>query len=746
MNAAFQVGLEITFNDRRLFIEKYLGNGAFGTVYQVYDKNNQRKFALKTIQCNTQNTGNFLREVDTLSKAHHEHIVRIIGFSLCFSPIGAFVVILTELCQGGDLNSRLNKPSSVETNLKWLRQMSEALNFLHSRNPAIVHRDLKADNILLTDTISEDLKITDFGLAREYAALKNIGNSGMDMETYYMKSGTGPMHWMAPEFFDKHYTEKADIFSLGGIFHAIFSRDYILWNSKRMYGVFVCGAQGSKVGLGHAMATQSKDVKEEQLSVSFPGSDLLKSLIRTMLECDYHNRPNAMFCIVKANSEDVITKINIICEILPADGVLDFSGSGFGDSGSGRKENSFLVKRPTLVNIDEKFTQNDRQPPFAVDFQTVELLRDFEERWRRTLFSVSVYWGITVSSGYLKEAPGDMYRKRRSLSTLLLPSWSHVADTKKMRSDPDLDRSFKHDRPLLYTWMLYASVFENVGRFGTATLTENMEAPTRKPKQMPRTTQSCRRTSQNRCIKKCNRHYNTYIRISSYSISVWKQETNSKQSLTVDLASASADTGIECDGSIDANINQPFQTTSNDSNKTWVDAASPTNSFQISKQNREHSSLAEPLKECKIDIPLHANDCDELHDKEHGSNDALQEISNEDANARYGVKDVASKSTMENECGNNKNAFNNTDVYQEVPKHEEYDGSDVESESSSIEISDIDSDDDGSLWEVSSLSSLDSFVTTKLLVSSRMIFRHHVGTSILRTASTTKRSPSVAIR
>eukprot|EP00794_Sanderia_malayensis_P004870 gene4870-5509_t len=234
---------------------------------------------------------------------------------------------------------------------------------------------------------------------------------------------------------------------------------------------------------------------------------------------------------------------------------------------------------------------------------------------------------------------------------------------------------------------------------------------------------------------------------SSGSVSEWKQKMNWKQSLTVGLALTSADTGIECDGSIDTNLNQPLQTTSKNSNKTWVDAASPTTSFQIPKQNSKNSSLAETLKECKIDIPLHANECDEqLLDKEHGNNDALQERSNEDANAKNGVKDVASKSRMENECDNNKNAFNETDVYDGVPKQEEYDDSDVESESSSIEISDIDSDDDGSLWEVSSLSSSDSFVTTKLLVSSRMIFRHHVGTSILRTASTTKRSPSVAIR
>eukprot|EP00794_Sanderia_malayensis_P017972 gene17972-19768_t len=188
---------------------------------------------------------------------------------------------------------------------------------------------------------------------------------------------------------------------------------------------------------------------------------------------------------------------------------------------------------------------------------------------------------------------------------------------------------------------------------------------------------------------------------SNDSVSEWKQKMNLKQSLTVELASTSADTGIECDGSIDANLNQLLRTNSKDLSEPWVDAASPTNSFQIPKQNSKHSSLAKPLKECKIEIPLHADECDEQsHDKARGNN--------EDTNVKNGVKDVASTGRMENECDNNKNAFRETDVYQEVPKHEEYDDSDVESQSSSITIGDIDSDDGKSLWEVTSTFTLRS--------------------------------------
>eukprot|EP00794_Sanderia_malayensis_P014154 gene14154-15632_t len=209
---------------------------------------------------------------------------------------------------------------------------------------------------------------------------------------------------------------------------------------------------------------------------------------------------------------------------------------------------------------------------------------------------------------------------------------------------------------------------------------------------------------------------------SSDLISVWKQETNSKQGDIDELASISADTGIDCDGSVDANLNRPLQTASMDSNNTLMDAAIPTTSFQISKENSEHSSSAEHQKECKIGVPVHAHDCDQqFHDKERGTKDSLQERSIEDACARNGVNNVASTDKLENECGNKKNALNEADVYDEVPKDEENDDSDVESDTSSIEISDIDSGDDGSLWEVSSFGSLDSFSTIKLLMSPRTV-------------------------
>ena len=257
--ASLLVGQAIVVERVELEIQCKLGSGAFGVVYKTRDLlcNYPMFYALKDVACyNTSSLGKAISEVETLRRVDHDFIVKIIAADQFVDCRGGFhVLILTEYCSGGNLNDRLSRPSSEETTLKWLSQLASALSYLHSRQ--IVHRDLKPDNVLLTDSTTEDLKLGDFGLAREFLALKRVDThiSPCGLAPYYMRSGTGPAHWMAPEVFSCHYTEKADIFSLGVLFHAILVRDFAFsTNDIRWYGAFVKIPGGVKVGLGYAMS------------------------------------------------------------------------------------------------------------------------------------------------------------------------------------------------------------------------------------------------------------------------------------------------------------------------------------------------------------------------------------------------------------------------------------------------------------------------------------------------------------
>jgi len=107
-----------------------------------------------------------------------------------------------------------------------------------------------------------------------------------------MNSGVGPVHWVAPEFFTGHYTEKADVFSLGTLFFAILERDFIVVDGKAIYGAFVNIRGVGKLGLGLAMAKVDSGI-----SITFSsraqGSNAMQRVVLEALQYDKNDRPSA---------------------------------------------------------------------------------------------------------------------------------------------------------------------------------------------------------------------------------------------------------------------------------------------------------------------------------------------------------------------------------------------------------------------------------------------------------------------
>lgn len=158
----------------------------------------------------------FLDEIKLCSTLTHAKIVRFVGVS--WNTLSDMAVVL-EFMPNGDLEQLLKRQharkQSHPDEFDWYQNSAalpskaalaldvmEAVVYLHSFSSPIIHRDLKAKNVLLGP--SYEAKLSDFGISREWA-----------VDTT-MTAGIGTMAWIAPEVLrGERYTEMADIYSLG---------------------------------------------------------------------------------------------------------------------------------------------------------------------------------------------------------------------------------------------------------------------------------------------------------------------------------------------------------------------------------------------------------------------------------------------------------------------------------------------------------------------------------------------------
>ena len=277
-------------------IQQQLGIGGFGVVHKVKDVETSSEYALKDVVCKNQwDISAVKNEILTLSNISHPNVISIFESGDYDDTEGLrHMLILTEYCPGGNLNDRLTRKSRKEVECKWIRQMAEAVQFLHSIN--LVHRDLKPENVLLN--ANDDIKIGDFGLAREFISVKGTVTTYVTYAGNYMNTVAGTRDWMAPEVFPGqegygHYSEKADVFSLGILFWAILERDFISdQEGKRYYGAFVNVPWNGKVGVGYAMYQKCGPVVPDSLQPR--ESNTLQMIALDALKFVPKDRPSAV--------------------------------------------------------------------------------------------------------------------------------------------------------------------------------------------------------------------------------------------------------------------------------------------------------------------------------------------------------------------------------------------------------------------------------------------------------------------
>ncbi|KAL7247900.1 hypothetical protein ACSBR2_002746 [Camellia fascicularis] len=197
--------LDIPWSD--LVLKERIGSGSFGTVHRADWHGSD--VAVKILVDQDFHPGRineFLRELAIMKRLRHPNIVLFMG-AVTQPPN---LSIVTEYLSRGSLYRLLHKPGAKEVlderrRLSMAYDVAKGMNYLHNRNPPIVHRDLKSPNLLVDKKYT--VKVCDFGLSRLKA--KTFLSS---------KSAAGTPEWMAPEVLrDEPSNEKSDVYSFGVI-------------------------------------------------------------------------------------------------------------------------------------------------------------------------------------------------------------------------------------------------------------------------------------------------------------------------------------------------------------------------------------------------------------------------------------------------------------------------------------------------------------------------------------------------
>ena len=134
----------------RYRIERVLGSGGFGHVYVAVDLSNNQQYAVKEyLVTGSSGQEQLKHEARVLSQLHHPNLP---AFQDAFIERGRYYVVLNYI-EGNDLTDLIrmtrqrNDVIPVRQMLNWLLSICDAVMFLHSQNPIIIHRDIKPDNI-----------------------------------------------------------------------------------------------------------------------------------------------------------------------------------------------------------------------------------------------------------------------------------------------------------------------------------------------------------------------------------------------------------------------------------------------------------------------------------------------------------------------------------------------------------------------------------------------------------------------
>jgi len=264
-----------------------LGSGEFGQVFRGYYRG--MEVAIKQLYWDNSIQGDTVvqdleREIESFRHLSHKRLVKFIGACLELPHL----CLVTEYVAAGSLHHLLHVrriPLPVSHGMNMCLQIADAVQYLHSQNPVVVHRDLKSLNVVLD--LQLNVKICDFGLTES-----------MERTHITKKNNGGSPRYMAPELFDdkSKITEKIDIWAMACIFIEIFGGPLPYEGCNNL-----------------ADLTRAILVDRRAPFVPHHLAPPLAQLVRAMLDFDHRKRPTSL---------QVMDELKQIKRVLRAQGQL----------------------------------------------------------------------------------------------------------------------------------------------------------------------------------------------------------------------------------------------------------------------------------------------------------------------------------------------------------------------------------------------------------------------------------------